>query len=195
MNNKTFNLVVSLCLIIVTILFGILVINVLNLAPEILASGKAFLKIGLSGIIGVLISVFFVYKQIKEKTLATKISNQIELRKMFSEEKRMEMCRCIKEVSKGKQRKDTFYGENCIFKTESDFKVHRDDYLGLFEIALFMLEHNQVDEDMFFQSYSYKIDCINKCDFVREEIYGCNKNLWGYLKNLIDLNDNWKKTH
>ena len=48
------------------------------------------------------------------------------------------------------------------FDNELEFKIYRDDYLGVFEIMSQMLDDKELDEDLCFQSYSYRITNLSQ---------------------------------
>lgn len=186
MNKRSFRIVISICLIIITVccisnsFFGEK-LSTFDFKNVIITS--------LSGLIGALISAFIVSYQIRKNSVSLKIQNQLKLREFFSTEERMKIHRIIKEKMLEP------YGEGKIYKTFSEFKIYLDDYLGLFEIAYKMLKDGDLDKDMFFQSYSYRISLISDYPMIKNMLEDPNKKLWELLKQIVNENNKWKSKH
>lgn len=121
-----------------------------------------------------LVGLFLVWKQLKLYNNEVRISNDIakgtfhlELRNMFSEERRWEV------------------HENIMTGTPNDINKLRD-YLGVFEICYTMLLNGTLDEDLFRQSYYYRLSAIEHNEQCNNEI-NMNVNFYTKLINLGNM--------
>lgn len=193
-----------------------------NFSPEMensrfMVSDRFSLLSGFIGsVVGAVISAAIVWKQLGENTCAIKMQNQLELRKMFSEKRRWRIHLVIQELA----RLETHAERNNLKVIASEFKIDSsklknintsgdekeflesiledyeselDDYLGLFEVACAMLKNGNLDEDMFFESYSYRLEYINSVKFISNKIKPKN-NYWKLLQELIQENCIWCQT-
>lgn len=182
-------------------------------------------------IIGTLILAFLIMWQIRSTTDSLKMQNQLELRKMFSEEKRWKIHLVIQELKNlaASEFKDNSFEKlksRCelidekIFAAESEsnekpesdsnpfddektklkkkltsyltkHKRELDDYLGLFEVAYAMLDEGLLDEEVFFQSYSYRLSSLESVEYVNTEILNTGSEYWKLLKRLLSKNKKW----
>ena len=120
---------------------------------------STFSGILFSGFIGSLIAALIVFYQIREGNKSLRFTNQLKLRKMFATPERMKIHYIFKkkiENPRVTEENEKSINAKYLFDTENEFEIHRDDYLGIFEIAYEMLRKKQVDKELFFQSYSYR---------------------------------------
>lgn len=203
------------------VLFLIFILK--NFSPEIeksrfMVSDKFSLLSGFIGsVVGAVISAAIVWKQLGENTCAITMQNQLELRKMFSEKRRWRIHLVIQELARSEThvKKDKLKVIASEFNIDSsklenintsgdekeflesileDYESELDDYLGLFEVACAMLKNGNLDKDMFFESYSYRLGYINKVEFISNKIKPKN-NYWKFLQELIQENYIWCQTH
>lgn len=80
--------------------------------------------------------------------------------------------------------------ESILVKYEAEL----DDYLGLFEVACAMLKNGNLERDMFFESYSYRLNYIGAAGFISIKIK-LEKGCWKLLQELIQENYIWCQTH
>lgn len=170
----------------------------------------------IGSVVGAVISAAIVWKQLGENTRAIKMQNQLELRKMFSEKRRWRIHLVIQELARSETpvKKDKLKVIASEFNIDSpelenintsgdekeflesileDYESELDDYLGLFEVAYAMLKNGNLDEDMFFESYSYRLEYINSVKFISNKIKPKN-NYWKLLQELIQENCIWCQT-
>lgn len=175
----------------------------------------------LGSLIGAFISAFVVWKQIGKTTQSLQMQNQLELRKMFSEDKRWGIHLVLQElknlakddiddkylaaiaarcelIDKLPKKNDSdakkLSKEELKKKLEDYLKIHKrelDDYLGLFEVAYKMLKDRLLDKEIFFQSYSYRLSNLRLVDYVNKEILCTDSGYWKILKQLLTENDKW----
>lgn len=166
----------------------------------------------IGSVVGAVISAAIVWKQLGENTCAIKMQNQLELRKMFSEKRRWRIHLVIQELARSETpvKKDKLKVIASEFNIDSpelenintkefleaileDYESELDDYLGLFEVAYAMLKNGNLDWDMFFESYSYRLGYINKVELISNKIKPKN-NYWKLLQELIQENCIWCQT-
>lgn len=167
----------------------------------------------IGSVVGAVISAAIVWKQLGENTCAIKMQNQLELRKMFSEKRRWRIHLVIQELARlgihaeknnlkviasefkidsaklkniDTSEDEKKFLESILVKYESEL----DDYLGLFEVACAMLKNGNLDRDMFFKSYSYRLNYIDAADFISNKIK-LENNCWKLLQELIQENYIW----
>ncbi|WP_288568153.1 hypothetical protein [uncultured Treponema sp.] len=202
------------------VLFLIFILK--NFSPEIeksrfMVSDKFSLLSGFIGsVVGAVISAAIVWKQLGENTCAISMQNQLELRKMFSEKRRWRIHLVIQELARlrihaEKNKLKVIASEFKIdsaklknintFEDEKKFlesilvkyEAELDDYLGLFEVAYVMLKNGNLDRNMFFESYSYRLNYIDIAGFISIKIK-LEKGCWKLLQELIQENYVWCQT-
>ncbi len=167
--------------------------------------------------LGAVISAFVVWKQLNDSTDAIKLQNQMKLRDMFYKRRRWKIHSVIEEIKILKQDdlpyekllharercklisediKDDDSANNILEKLEALLRTEErslDDYLGLFDVAYSMLKKKLLDKDMFFQSYSYRLENLEKVDFVREKVFDKEFKYWKLFRKLLEENTKWRR--
>lgn len=189
-------IIIATCIVIVTILFSYLVIRII---PHTFRLLKIF-EVVFSGIASGFISAMIVVMQIRKNHRSLQFENQLKLREMFATPERMR----IHKIIKANEEEPWLYGsdkklknvkilsDSDYFENEFEFKVYRDDYLGVFEIMSQMLEDKELDENLCFQSYSYRITKISEYKPIKKILEDPSNQLWELLKELIRKNNIWK---
>lgn len=159
----------------------------------------------LSGIVGSILSCFFVMVGFNINNKSKKIDNQLVLRNMFSEKLRWEVHRTIEtgDVSywykqSGDEIPKEFIENNevisAIFENKTwlesrAYKFHFEpaliDYMGVFEIAYKMIKKHELSWSNFKMSYLYRIESLVKNPIVNKELFGKDKAYWKGFFSLI----------
>ena len=159
----------------------------------------------LSGIIGSILSCFFVMVGFIINKNSKKIDNQLVLRNMFSEKLRWEVHRTIEtgDVSYWyKQSKEDIPKEflenneiiSGIFENKTwlesrAYKYHFEpalfDYMGVFEIAYKMIKKHELSWSNFKMSYLYRIESLLKNPIVNKELFGNDEAYWKCFFSLV----------
>lgn len=165
----------------------------------------------LSGIIGSILSCFFVFIGFKINDKSKKIDNQLVLRNMFSEELRWEVHRTLetgdvsywykcsgeklsdKLISKNHCKKNF---ENEVWKSSKAFKNFfipaLNDYMGLFEIAYKMIKKGQISKKNFYMSYYYRLENLIDVKYIRDKL-NYEEQYWVNFNKLIKMINKFKK--
>ena len=142
------------------------------------------------GIVGALVSSFFVYQGLREGSKAKQIENQLKLREMFAEERRWEVHNTI-------LTEDMSYWFRLAEKTamprtalegraENLFNLALWDYLGLFEVAKMMLDNEELSRKDFKTSYKYRLENFKNSRYAKPVLEDGDKAYWRNLQVLID---------
>lgn len=184
----------------------------------------SFCAIILSGLLGSALSSVIMLLSFQDSNKQLQAQNQLTLREMFAEKRRwhihlllsriatcnddyidddginLDNCVVSKLFTKEKRKKiNKMESDNELKKMLEEELIKRnsslDDYLGIFEIAYKMLKNGTLDRDMFFTSYSYRINCFTKSDTVHNKIFDTERAFWPCLRKLIAENDAWIASH
>lgn len=166
--------------------------------------------------LGAVISAVVVWKQLNDSTDTIKLQNQLKLRDMFYKNRRWKIHSVIEEIKILRQKdlssekvlqarerckliseeiKDDDSENDMLEKLDTLLRTEEralDDYLGLFDVAYSMLKKKLLDKDMFFQSYSYRLENLEKVDFVREKVFSTEFKYWKLLRKLLTENSKWR---
>lgn len=166
--------------------------------------------------LGAVISAVVVWKQLNDSTDTIRLQNQLKLRDMFYKKRRWKIHSIIEEIKILKQEdlssekvlqarerckliseeiKDDDSANDMLKKLDAMLRTEEralDDYLGLFDVAYSMLKKKLLDKDMFFQSYSYRLENLEKVDFVREKVFNAEFKYWKLLRKLLIENSKWR---
>lgn len=159
----------------------------------------------LSGIIGSILSCYFVLFGFIINKTSKKIDNQLVLRNMFSEKLRWEVHRTLEtgdvsywyEQSTEVIPKDFLENneiisaifENKTWLESRAYKFYFEpaliDYMGVFEIAYKMIKKHELSLSNFKMSYLYRIESLLKNPIVNKELFGKDKPYWKVFFCLI----------
>lgn len=165
-----------------------------------LESMNGYFQTLLGGAIVSLVSVILVYITLQDGNEAKKMENQLKLREMFATEKRWwihEQLYIYPEKDKKILREDyakKFNTNNTNHESENEFDLALYDYMGLFEVCTYLIKEGQLEREVFFDSYSYRLHCLTKSKAVEEELNG-SPEYWWKLRELINQNKSWRREH
>lgn len=182
------------CVLLVTIIIFVLIAIIDNPICNKLENNvfiaNTFFTTFLGGIVGALVSSFFVYKGLREGNKAKQIENQLKLREMFAEERRWEVHNTIltEDMSYwfGLAEKTAMSGAELEGRAESLFIVALWDYLGLLENAKMMLDKGELSPEDFKTSYKYRLEKLKNNSFIKTMLEDNDKEYWKNLQALID---------
>lgn len=165
----------------------------------------------LSGIIGSILSCFFVFIGFKMNDKTKKIDNQLVLRNMFSEELRWEVHRTFETGDfsywykcSGEKLPDELISEelckknfeNEVLKSSKAFKNFfipaLNDYMGLFEIAYKMIKKGQLSKKNFYMSYYYRLEALIDVKYITDKL-NSEEQYWVNFNKLIKMIKKFKK--
>ena len=150
----------------------------------------------LSGVIGALLSCAFVLFGFHLSNTAKAIDNQLELRKLFSEELRWEVHRTLDTGDKScwyKKSGEEMPEKLCEEKWQNSeafkkfFEPALDDYMGVFEIAYMMIKKRQLPKKNFKASYLYRLESLAEYEVVKKKVTGKEHNYWEMFRELMEM--------
>lgn len=150
----------------------------------------------LSGIIGAVLSCAFVLLGFHLSNTAKAIDNQLELRKLFSEELRWEVHRTLDTGDKSYwyEKVDEEMPENLSEEEWQEsqafkkfFEPALNDYMGVFEIAYMMIKKGQMSKNNFAVSYYYRLVELTECKVAMEKVNNSEVLYWHSLRKLIKM--------
>lgn len=203
----------SFCLILFSLIFLLLSHSIISLffKFQIPLIEKFDIYSLLSGIIGSILSCFFVFIGFRISDKSKKIDNQLVLRNMFSEELRWEVHRTFEtgdfsywykcsgeklsdELISEKHCKKNF--ENEVWKSSKAFKNFfipaLNVYMGLFEIAYKMIKKGQLSKKNFYMSYYYRLESLIDVKYIRDKL-NYEEQYWVNFNKLIKMINKFKK--
>ena len=150
----------------------------------------------LSGIIGAVLSCAFVLFGFHLSNTSKTIDNQLELRKLFSEELRWEVHRTLDTGDKSywyKKSGEEMPENLCEEKWQNSeafekfFAPALDDYMGVFEIAYMMIKERQLPKKNFKASYLYRLESLAEYEVVKKKVTGKEHNYWEMFRELMEM--------
>ena len=194
MKHKTLEKILVFSTVVNTILLFLLTVKALF--PDFKLQNDCInniISVIFSGIGAAVISVILVIWQMEKNRKALQFENQLKLREMFATPERMKIHKIIKKGIEEPWNYKT--NDSSLFYDEFEFKTYRDDYLGIFEIMNYMIDKEELDADLCFQSYSYRISKIASYKPIKDMLDNPNYQLWKPLKEIIKKNNIWKSKH
>lgn len=134
--------------------------------------------IGLVTLVVAIAGFVVTYIALKQGTNTLKISNVIELKKIFHEYSDINS----KLLPDGEWNQPNFDFKKISVEQFSDFNS----YLGYFEVAKLMIEKNLLTKKEFETFFLYRLSNISNCEPVMKNIKK-NQDSWGGLLNLIEM--------
>ena len=167
---------------------------------ENLKSLAEYFEVLLSSAIVSLVSVILVYVSLQDGNKSKMMENQLRLREMFATERRIwihEQLYIYPEKDRKTLRKEyakDFKTGNSNHDIENEFDLALYDYIGLFELCNYLIKEGQLDREVFFNAYSYRLYKLTKSKVIQEELEG-SPEYWIELKKIIEQNKALRKRH
>ena len=128
-------------------------------------------------LIATISSIWIAIRQMKKQSKLTNAANHIELRKMFSEPNRF--------MVHANLRPDGDWQKDDVKESDINW-VLVDDYLGLFENCEKMLQDKVLDDDVFRNTYLYRLKNVLANSLVMSNKINNPDENWILFKELID---------